>query len=391
MFIERKLVAELKKSFTLYPVVTLIGPRQSGKSTLVRSAFPDMPYVNLESSNQVAIIKSDPVAFLETYKNGAIIDEAQNYPELLSYIQVYVDEQKQSGMFILTGSHQFSLHEAITQSLAGRTAVLNLLPLSMTEIQQHQKKPQALETLILKGSYPRCFEKPIEPYRFYEDYLRTYVERDVRTLTNIKDVSLFIDFIKLCASRVGGILNQQSMANELGISSTTVNNWLSILEASFIIVRLRPYFENLGKRIIKSPKLYFVDVGLAAYLNGIESPEQLKRDSLKGALVENLVIVELLKNRYNQGRSANFYFFRDNHQNEVDIIYKSGNELIPIEIKASYTFNQRFLKGLRYFQSLSPERVKTGYLLYQGDIEQRIQDFHLLSISNLDQIFSRTK
>ena len=390
MFIERKLVHELKKSFELYPVVTVMGPRQSGKSTLVRSAFPNVPYVNLELTNQLDIIKADPVAFLQQYKDGAIIDEVQNYPGLLSYIQVYVDEQKRSGMFILTGSHQFSLHEDISQSLAGRTAVLSLLPLSMAELRQHEKKPQELESLILKGFYPRCYERAIEPYRFYEDYLRTYVERDVRKLVNIKDAALFRDFIKLCASRVGQILNQQNIANELGISNTTINQWLSILEASFVIVRLKPYFENLGKRIIKSPKLYFVDVGLAAYLNNIDSVEQLQRDSLKGALIENLVVSELMKIRYNQGRSADFYFFRDNHQNEVDIIYKYGNELIPIEIKGNCTFNERFLKGLRYFNALDPERVRTGYLLYQGDIEQKIKNFHLLNIQNLEQIFINT-
>ncbi len=387
MFIDRKLAIELKKAFSVYSVVTLIGPRQSGKSTLVKETFPHMPYVNLESPNQLAIIKADPAAFIHKYKDGAIIDEVQNYPELLSYIQVYVDEQKRNSLFVLTGSHQFALHEAISQSLAGRTAVLHLLPLSIEEL---AKEPATidLDSLLLKGFYPRCYEYPIEPYRFYEDYLKTYLERDVRKLINIKDMLLFQNFIKLCANRVGQVLNQQSMANDLGISGTTINQWISILEASFVIVRLKPYFENLGKRIIKSPKLYFVDVGLAAHLNDIESQAQLQRDSLKGALVENLVVMELFKNRYNQGRSANFYFFRDNHQNEVDIIYKSGNDLIPIEVKSSHTFNELFLKGLKYFHALAPQRIHTGYLLYSGDIEQKIHNFQLLNIRNLDQIFT---
>lgn len=395
MFINRILAHELKKSFSVYPIVTLIGPRQSGKSTLVKSLFHSLPYVNLESPNQLAIVKADPVAFIKQYHTGAIIDEVQNYPELLSYIQVHVDAQKKNSLFVLTGSHQLALHEAISQSLAGRTAVLHLLPLSIYELLAHRKETQEecehLDVLLLKGFYPRIYESSIEPYRFYEDYMKTYLERDVRKLINIKDILLFQNFMSLCASRIGQVINKQSIANDLGVSNTTINQWLSILEASFVVIQLRPYYENLGKRVIKSPKLYFADVGLAAHLNGIESLEELHKSRLKGSLIENLAVLELFKHQYNLGKSSNLYFFRDSHGNEVDLIYKNADKLIPIEIKSGQTFNPRFLKSLHYFQALAPERVKTGYLLYCGDIEQQIKDFHLLNIIQLHKIFSNMK
>jgi predicted AAA+ superfamily ATPase len=395
LFINRVLAKELENAFSVYPVVTLIGPRQSGKSTLVKALFPKLPYVNLESPNQMAIAKADPVAFIKQYQEGAIIDEVQNFPELLSYIQVHVDEKKKNGLFVLTGSHQLALHQAIAQSLAGRTAVLQLLPLSLAELLVHQtKQPIAgvdIDSLLIKGFYPRTYECAVEPYRFYEDYVSTYLERDVRKLTNLKDIILFQNFMVLCASRIGQVINQQSMANDLGVSSTTISQWLSVLEASFVIVRLKPYFENLGKRIIKSPKLYFVDVGLASHLNGIESLAEIQKSPLKGALVENLVVIELFKHRYNLGKSPNLYFYRDSHQNEVDLIYKHADQLTPIEIKNGQTFNPRFLKGLHYFRALAPNRVKNGYLLYKGDVQQQVQGFYLLNMMNLDSVLTADK
>ena len=382
----RDLSQELLKSANHYPVVTIIGPRQAGKSTLARSCFPDLPYLNLEDPEIRMFATEDPRAFLAQHGNGVILDEIQNTPELLSYIQVIADEKKQNGLFILTGSHQLALHDAISQSLAGRTAVLTLLPLSMSELQNSGFDFTA-DKQILQGGYPRIYEQNLEPARAYADYYRTYIQRDVRQMINIKDINLFEKFIKLCAGRIGSVFEASNLANEVGVSSHTINHWLSILEASFIVFRLQPYYENFGKRIIKSPKLYFTDVGLASYLLDIEQISQLKRDPLRGVLFENLVILELMKYRLNKGAAPNIFYFRDNHKNEVDVVIKYGNQLVPVEIKSAETFHKNFLKGVRYFKGIVSERSPVGFVIYAGDNKQQIDDFNIINYRNAASIW----
>lgn len=369
-----------------YPVVTITGMRQSGKTTIARHTFPNKPYVNLEMPNTRELAESDPIAFLSKFPDGAILDEIQRLPTLLSYIQVIVDEKKTNGQFILTGSHQLSLHEAITQSLAGRTAMLTLYPMTLNELHQagFDFSP---DKQMLYGAFPRIYEEHLDPTDAYRNYLLTYVERDVRQLINIKDISLFHRFIKLCAGRIGRIFEASSLANDVGVSSNTIKNWLSILEASYIVIRLQPYYENFGKRIIKTPKLYFTDIGLATYLLDIENTTQLERDPLRGNLFENFVILELMKYRFNRGKDPNLYFYRDKHKNEVDVIIKTGNNLIPIEIKSAETFSKSFLKTLKLFKQTAQGRVPKGYVVYSGSTEQQLGEFELINYHHLQNIW----
>ncbi len=289
-------------------------------------------------------------------------------------------------MYILTGSHQLELHQAISQSLAGRTALLRLMPLSITELRSG-KLDFPLNEYLLKGFLPAIHKDKLDPTKAYRNYMQTYIERDIRQLINIKDLNAFHRFIKLCAGRIGQVLNLNSLCNDIGISNHTAKNWLSILEASFIIFQLQPYYENLGKRIIKSPKLYFTEIGLATYLLDIENTSQIDRDPLKGNLVENLVILELLKARFNKGLDPHLYYYRDHHGNEIDVIHKQGNQLIPIEIKASETFNSRFLKGLEFLHKLAPKKCKNGYLIYAGKQSQTIHDFKIINFKDTAKIF----
>lgn len=378
---QRFMSRELEEAAKSYPVVTVLGPRQSGKTTLVRDIFSKKPYSNLEAIDTRELARSDPRSFLEQFPNGAVLDEIQRVPELLSYIQVLVDERQQKGMFILTGSHQVDLHQAITQSLAGRTALLHLLPMGLMELQKAGIE-LSLDEALLFGGYPRIFKDKLDPTKAYRNYLQTYVERDLRQVVQVKDLIQFQRFVRLCAGRIGQILNMESIGNDVGVSSPTIKHWISILEASFIIIRLQPYHENFGKRIIKSPKLYFNDVGLASYLLGIESVEQMSRDPLRGHLIENLIMLELMKSRLNQGLDPKLYYFRDVQGHEVDFIFSAGSQLIPIEVKASKTFNSDFLKNLRFFQQLVQERCTKGFLVYSGSQEQKVDSFHLLNYSN---------
>ena len=379
--IKREIEKVLQELATQYPIITVTGPRQSGKTTLVKGVFSKKPYVNLENLSVRALAFSDPVGLLKKYPEGAILDEIQRAPELLSYIQEIVDENDQKGHFILSGSHQLELHQAITQSLAGRNVLLTLLPLSLSELAAADINLE-LDQYLYQGFFPRIYKDKLNPTTTYQSYVRTYIERDVRQLINIKDLHTFQQFIQICASRVGQILNVHSLSNDLGMSNHTIKSWLSILEASYLIVLLQPYYENFGKRIIKSPKLYFTDIGLVTYLLNIENLSQLERDPLRGYLIENLVVIELFKARYNKGREPNFYFFRDNNNNEVDLIFKLGNQLIPIEIKSGKTFHADFLKGLKYFKSLVDNRCDKGFLIYTGKEEQRIEDFYLINYKN---------
>lgn len=383
---KRKLSPILQSAAKQYPVVTLIGPRQSGKTTLAKHEFPNKTYVNLEPLDTRRIAEQDPRQFLSQLQGGAIIDEIQHVPQLLSYIQTIVDEHDIPGEFILTGSHQVALHEAIAQSLAGRTAVLKLLPLSQIELQD-ANIVTTLDQGVWMGGFPRLYTRDIEPPSFYRDYCQTYVEKDVRSIINVKNLMQFQKFMRLCASRIGQLLVYSSLAADLGVSTQTVKEWLSILEASFLAFQLPPYFENFGKRLIKSPKLYFYDTGLAAYLIDIETQVQMNRDPLRGSYIENLIILEMIKWRMNSGRDPHLYFYRDSHGNEVDLIYKTGEYLIPIEIKSSETFHIEFLKGLKFFKSLVKQRAPKGYLVYTGEKEFEIEGFQVINYKNVTRIF----
>ncbi|MCB1118513.1 MAG: ATP-binding protein [Chlamydiia bacterium] len=384
----RNLEKELIELAGDYPVVSVMGPRQSGKTTLVRKVFRGLDYSNLELPDERLLAVQDPKAFLDRFPKGAILDEIQRVPELLSYIQVIVDERKEKGLFILTGSHQIELHEAISQSLAGRVGLLNLYPMTVDELTDSGYSLD-VDDQIYHGFFPGIFHDNLNPTKAYRNYTQTYLEKDVRRISEIKNLIQFQSCLKLSAGRIGQILEYSSLGNDLGVSVHTVKHWLGVLEASYIVFRLKPYFENFGKRIVKSPKLFFTDVGLASYLLDIEQMSQVTRDPLRGNLFENLVILELVKYRYNCGLEPNLYFYRDSRQNEVDVIIKSGNELIPVEIKSAKTFNTDFLKGLRYFRKLVPERTTRGYVIYAGDQEQMVDGFQLLNYRNVTKIFKQ--
>jgi uncharacterized protein len=386
MIIKRTIQGELISLMKEYPVVTLTGPRQSGKTTLAKITYPDFVYCNLENPEIRKLAETDANAFFNTFRCPVIIDEIQRVPQLLSYIQTIVDRENENGMFLITGSHQLSLDEAVSQSLAGRTALLRLLPFSIDEIKSFKLNLNRDEQ-ICTGFLPRIYEKKQNPFKAYRNYFQTYIERDLRQMIKLKDLGIFDDFIRLLAGRIGQILNIHSLSNNLGVSSPTIAHWLSILEASFIIFKLRPYFENFGKRIIKSSKIYFTDVGLASYLLGIETQEQVHRDPLLGGLFENMVVLEAVKARLNQGLEPNLFFFRDNNGNEVDLVYKKQNSLIPIEIKAAMTFNEKFLKGINYFHNIS-DKAKDGYLIYSGELSFKSRFYKTLHYSKTYEIFS---
>jgi len=381
-YIKRELEDYLRYIFTKFPVVTVTGPRQSGKSTLVRHVFSEKKYVSCEDPDSQLFAKQDPRGFLHTHKN-AVIDEAQKVPEIFSYIQTSVDETDQPGQFVLTGSSDFLLFEKITQSLAGRTAVLNLLPLSLHEIQQPSKK---YEDYLFTGFYPRIYKMEIPPADFYPGYVKTYIERDVRALKNISDLAQFQLFLKLCAGRVGQLLNLSSLANECGISHTTAKAWISVLEASFIIFLLRPHHKNFNKRLVKMPKLYFYDTGLAAYLLDIQSANQVQTHYAKGTLFEDLIITEILKRRFNQGRPANCYFWRDKTGNEIDCLMEKGQSLFPIEIKSGRTVTPDYFKGIDYFLKIANQLAAKPCIVYGGESNQERTNAIVLSWNSLDKL-----
>lgn len=384
---ERTIRLHLIELAKKYPIITIIGPRQSGKTTLTKMAFPQKAYVTFEDHDVRALAEKDPRRLLNKYPDGAILDEIQRVPIILSYLQTLVDNDERKGLFILTGSHQFELRQELSQSLAGRTALLTLLPFSLQELTNANFNLN-LDEQLLTGFYPRIYKDSLLPTEAYRNYIQTYLERDLRQLINVKDLSNFQRFMKLCAGRVGQILNKNSLSNDLGVSNITIDNWISILEASHIIIRLQPYFENFGKRIIKSPKLYFTDPGLAAYLLDIENVTQMSRDPLRGNLVENLVLLELIKYRYNKGLDHHLYFYRDQHKNEVDFIFKYGHILIPIEVKSAETISFDFFKGLKFFKKLIENRFEKGFLIYSGENMQKFEDFSIINYRNIQSIFN---
>jgi len=365
--IARTIQQKIENLASKFPVITLTGPRQSGKSTLLRHAFPDYQYVSLENLDVRTFATEDPHGFLKTYPRHVIIDEAQRVPSLFSYIQTHVDEVDEPGLYILSGSHNFLLMETVNQSLAGRTAILKLLPFSHDEKVSGGILPSTIDEEIFYGGYPRIFDKNISPTDYYPFYLQTYVERDVRMMKNIGDLSAFIRFLKLCAGRIGQLLNLSSLANDCGISVPTASSWLSLLEASYICHLLRPDWNNFSKRLVKTPKLYFYDTGLACSLLDISSPSQLATHYLRGGLFENLVITNFLKRAWNKGYEADLRFWRDSQGNEVDLLlYDGSTHPTAYEIKSGATFNTDFFSGLTKWASLSDTPTTSLNVIYSG-------------------------
>lgn len=381
--IDRTLETTLKELSTKYPVVTVTGPRQSGKTTLCRKVFPKKDYVNLENLDIRQFAIEDPRGFLRNYPEGAILDEIQRAPDLLSYIQSIVDEAKKDGLFVLTGSQQFEVSSKINQSLAGRTALLKLLPFSIEELSGHYDI-SSINRMVITGFYPRIYDKKLDPTTALGDYFETYVERDLRLLVNIKDLNLFQKFVRLCAGRVGQILNLKNLANDVGISHTTARSWLTLLEASYIIFLLQPYYSNISKRLIKSPKLYFYDIGLASYLIGLESELHASRDPLRGNLFENMVVIEALKYRLHRGKRNNLCFYRDSGGNEVDMVVTMGSNLFPVEIKAGETVTNDFFKGLKTFKKTFPANTPlSSGLIYGGESIQMRSDVMVYPVTGV--------
>ena len=380
MFI-RNITPVLKRLAGQYPVITLTGPRQSGKTTLAKSLFPDKPYVTLEDPDTRRFAMDDPRGFLANYAQGAILDEVQRAPDLPSYLQGMVDANAQPGRFILTGSQQFELMTQVTQSLAGRTAVLRLLPFTLAEAQRLRDStplPDLPQTL-LSGFYPRIHDQRLDPSQALADYFTTYVERDLRQLAAVHDLQRFERFVRLCAGRTGQLLNLDSLGNDAGVSHATARAWVDLLQTSYIVHLLPPWFTNSGKRLIKSPKLYFYDVGLACWLLGLRTPEQVSRDPLWGSLFENFVIMEALKDRLNTGESPEMYFYRDSDGNEVDLLLPTGGKLHAIEIKAGATVNPDYFKGLKTFAAHNPQAMAGGGVVYGGTHSQSRSDWNVHS------------
>jgi predicted AAA+ superfamily ATPase len=383
MFISREIYNELLEACRTFPVVTITGPRQSGKTTLLKNVFPDKKYVSLEDPDTRILAATDPRTFLNQSETGLIIDEIQRVPELVSYIQGIVDNLQIPGYYILSGSQQFELSQTISQSLAGRTAILKLLPFSIQEIQIIDAN-SSLDELIFKGFYPRIYNQPaISPVRYYSSYLETYIERDLRQLINVKDLRQFELFVRLCAGRVGQIFVASNLANEVGVSVSTIQSWISILEASYIVYLLQPFYANINKRLIKSPKLFFYDVGLAAFLSGINEQYQINTSPLRGSLFENLVVMEALKGKYNRFKQYQLYYYRDSNNNEVDLILDYTTYLDAVEIKSSQTFDKGFLKGLKYIRGVLPGQIRNTTICYTGDNEQTIDENKLVNYKNI--------
>lgn len=365
---ERAIAPKLEEAVSTFPVTVLTGPRQSGKTSLLKYLYPDFKYINLESPDSLAILQEDPKGFLISTPGKFIIDEAQKYPEFFSFLQEHIDTHADAKHIILSGSQNFLLSNRISQTLAGRAAILELLPLSYSEYLTHEKfEPLDAWEFVFNGGYPRPYQEGLDLKLWYNSYIRTYLERDVRSLINLKDLSKFQLFLKLCAGRHGQILNLSEIAESCGISQPTAENWVSILEASYLIFRLQPYYRNFTKRIVKRPKLYFYDSAIVCMLLGVESPDHLKIHASRGHIFEGFIISEFIKSYFARGETAPIYFWRDSKQNEVDLIIEQGENIYAIEIKSTSTYKPRLLDGILKLQKISEHAITHGILVYSGD------------------------
>lgn len=376
-----QIIIKLRKQF---PVITLTGPRQSGKTTLLKSIYTDIPYVSLEDLDVRNSALNDPRGFLSNFPVGAVMDEIQRAPGLFSYIQGIIDKNKKIH-FVLSGSQNFLLLEIISQSLAGRAAILKLLPFSISELQKEKLVPDTYEQLIFKGMYPGIYDRNIDPEYFYPSYISTYIERDVRQIKNIGNLNSFSNFLQLCAGRTGQVVNLNSLATDAGISPNTAKSWLSILEASFVVFFLQPYYENFNKRIIKSPKLYFYDTGLVCSLLGISSANMVKTFHSKGALFENLIITELIKSRLHKGVNPRFFFWQNKTRQEIDLIIDKPEGPTPYEIKSGMTMNESYFTNLKYWQKLSGEVAANTNVIYGGDTSLKTSKGNYISWRKLHE------
>lgn len=384
MLITRTAEKELRTLAGQFKAVAVVGPRQSGKTTLVRMAFPDKAYVSLENPDTRRFAIEDPRGFIAGYPDGAILDEIQRTPDIFSYLQQVLDENKGKGRFIITGSNNFLLQENISQSLAGRVGYLYLLPLSINELPKHKL---SVNEQIHKGFYPAMYEQEgqTEVGKYYLNYIRTYIERDVRLIRNVTDLYTFERFLRLCAGRTGQLLNMNSLAVETGVDNKTIGAWLSVLEASFVVFRLQPYHKNYNKRIVKMPKLYFYDTGVASALLGIENPDQLALHPFRGGLFENMIIVDFLKSRYNKGKPNNLYFWRDSLGTEIDLLVEKANSLLPIEIKSGQTITDDYFKSMSAWLRISG--MEKGWVIYAGDEKQvRSNGITVLPLNEMERL-----
>lgn len=379
----RKVLKELSHS---YPALVVTGPRQSGKTTLTQAVFPNKPYVSLEEPDTREFAQQEPRGFLSRYADGAILDEVQRCPDLFSYLQSRLDADKKMGQFILTGSQQFGLLSGVSQSLAGRVAKISLLPFSLHELQKAKRAPETLEELLFKGLYPPIYDRDLKPSIWYGNYVDSYVERDVRQIINVRDLGTFQRFVRMCAARTGQHLNLSGLAADCGITHNTAKTWISVLESSYIIRLLAPHHKNFNKRLIKSPKLYFYDTGLAAWLLNIQTTGQLAIHPARGQLFETWVVSELLKCRFNHALQSNLYFWRDSKNHEVDVLMEKADKLLPIEIKSGQTVAGDFFENLKKFQSIARHVVGRGFLLYGGQQTQNRETVDVVPWSRIHDL-----
>lgn len=383
LYLNRTIETVISEAAHYFSVISVTGPRQSGKSTLLKHLFPQYRKYSLKDVNVREFAEHDPIAFLNQHSEGMFIDEVQKLPSLLEYIQGIVDDNPER-KFLLTGSSNFELLQGLSESLPGRAGVYELLPMTYAETES-TRGDAPLDEFLYGGLYPAVCARKNKPRLFYPSYVKTYLERDVRDLLKIKDQMQFMRFMKLCAARIGSIFNASELAALLGVDSKTVSHWLSVLQASYLVTLLPPYFENVSKRVVKSPKLYFNDPGLACFLLDIESPRQLERDKMRGAIFENYVVMEVIKHRYNQGLLGGVYFYRDSHQNEVDILLKQEGEITAIEVKASMTYHTSFNRHLSHLQEWITTPIARELIVYTGDFENTSGDIKLINYRHLHQ------